>query len=60
MYLMYVMDTKKVALALEEISIVKQFPKVFPEELIGLPSKREVEFVIELEVNTAPISKAPY
>ncbi|KAA0040470.1 pol protein [Cucumis melo var. makuwa] len=33
---------------------------VFPEELPGLPPHREVEFAIELESGTAPISRAPY
>nr|QHR87787.1 hypothetical protein Q903MT_gene1799 [Picea sitchensis] len=33
---------------------------VFPEELPGLPPKRELEFTIELKPGTKPISKAPY
>jgi hypothetical protein len=32
----------------------------FPEELPGMPPKREVEFVIDLLPVTAPISKRPY
>ncbi|KAL0556380.1 hypothetical protein IC582_004893 [Cucumis melo] len=32
----------------------------FPEELPGLPPHREVEFAIELEPGTVPISRAPY
>ncbi|KAL0539555.1 hypothetical protein IC582_023771 [Cucumis melo] len=31
-----------------------------PEELPGLPPHREVEFAIELEPGTVPISRAPY
>jgi hypothetical protein len=33
---------------------------VFPEELLGIPPDREIEFTIDLLPNTAPISKAPY
>ena len=39
---------------------MKEYPEVFPEELPGLPPKREVEFAIDLMSRTAPISKAPY
>jgi hypothetical protein len=33
---------------------------VFPDELTGLPLDRDVEFVIELQPGTAPISKRSY
>nr|GFD04356.1 putative reverse transcriptase domain, aspartic peptidase domain protein [Tanacetum cinerariifolium] len=33
---------------------------VFPDELPGIPSVREVEFNIELILGSEPISKAPY
>jgi hypothetical protein len=33
---------------------------VFPDELPGLPPDRDVEFVIELQPGTAPISKRSY
>nr|XP_051221528.1 uncharacterized protein LOC127339754 [Lolium perenne] len=45
---------------LESIPVVCDFPDVFPEELPGMPPDRVVEFVIELEPGTAPISKRPY
>ena len=58
-YLAYIVrDDKDVKL--EDIPIVRDFPDVFPEELHGLPPKREVEFTIELVSGTTPISKAPY
>ena len=37
-----------------------EFPDVFPEDLLGLPPDREVEFSIELEPSTTPISRCPY
>ncbi|KAL4010684.1 hypothetical protein IC575_027695 [Cucumis melo] len=39
---------------------VREYPDVFPDELPGLPPPREVDFAIELEPGTAPISRAPY
>jgi hypothetical protein len=44
----------------DNIHVVRDFPDVFPEELPGMPSEREVEFVIDLLPGTAPISKRPY
>jgi hypothetical protein len=45
---------------LGEIPVVCEYPDVFPDELPGMPSDRDVEFVIELQPGTAPISKRPY
>jgi hypothetical protein len=45
---------------LEEIPVVCKYPDVFPDELPGMPPDRDVEFVIELQPGTAPISKRPY
>jgi hypothetical protein len=42
------------------IRVVRDFPDVFPEELLGMPPDREVEFVIDLLPGTSPISKRPY
>ena len=40
--------------------MVCEFLYVFPEDLLGLPPDRNVEFFIELEPSTAPISQCPY
>ena len=45
---------------LVSIPVVCEFPDVFPEDLPGLPLDRDVEFFIELEPRTAPISRCPY
>jgi hypothetical protein len=45
---------------IETIRIVSEFPNVFPEELLGMPPERKVEFFIELIPGTAPISKRAY
>jgi hypothetical protein len=36
------------------IRVVRGFPDVFLEELLGMPPDREVEFVIDLLPETAP------
>ena len=41
---------------LASIPMVCEFPDVFPEDLPALPLDRDVEFAIELETGTAPIS----
>ncbi|XP_054782685.1 uncharacterized protein LOC129289974 [Prosopis cineraria] len=45
---------------IERIGMVNEFPKVFSEEVSGLPPKQEVEFSIDLVLGTKPISRAPY
>jgi hypothetical protein len=45
---------------LDETPVVCEYPDVFPDELSGMPPNRDVEFVIELQPGTAPISKRPY
>ncbi|WVZ84541.1 hypothetical protein U9M48_031567 [Paspalum notatum var. saurae] len=45
---------------IEKIPVVSDFPDVFPEELLGLPPDRDVEFAIELVPGTAPVSRRPY
>jgi hypothetical protein len=44
----------------DNIRAVRDFPDVFPEELLGMPQDREVEFVIDLLPGTTPISKRPH
>jgi hypothetical protein len=43
-----------------DIRSVSEFLDVFPEELLGMPPDREIEFVIELVLGTTPIFKRPY
>jgi hypothetical protein len=44
----------------EKIPVVCDYPDVFPNELPGMPPDRDIEFAIELQPGTAPISKRPY
>ncbi|GJZ95997.1 putative reverse transcriptase domain-containing protein [Tanacetum coccineum] len=45
---------------LEDVPIVRDFPEVFPEDLLGLPLTRQVEFQIDLIPGAAPVARAPY
>ncbi|GJX85313.1 putative reverse transcriptase domain-containing protein [Tanacetum coccineum] len=45
---------------LEDVPVVCKFPKVFPDDLPGLPPPRQVEFKIELVPGAAPVARAPY
>ncbi|GKD28595.1 putative reverse transcriptase domain-containing protein, partial [Tanacetum coccineum] len=44
----------------EEIVVVRDFPKVFSDDLSGLPLIREIEFQIELTPGATPVAKYPY
>src|SRR3954471_10339098 len=45
---------------IEELKVVCDFPKVFPDEIPDVLPEREVEFSIELVPDTRPVSMAPY
>ncbi|GJT76216.1 putative reverse transcriptase domain-containing protein [Tanacetum coccineum] len=45
---------------LEDVPIVRDFPKVFPEDLPGLSPTRQMEFQIDLVPGAAPVARAPY
>nr|GFB38005.1 putative reverse transcriptase domain-containing protein [Tanacetum cinerariifolium] len=45
---------------LEDVPIVQNFPEVFPEDFLGLPLTRPVEFQINLVPGAAPVARAPY
>ncbi|GJV07555.1 putative reverse transcriptase domain-containing protein [Tanacetum coccineum] len=45
---------------LNDISVVREFEDVFPEDLSGLPPQRQVEFRIDLVPGATPIAKSPY
>jgi hypothetical protein len=45
---------------LEDIAVVCEYMDIFPDDLPGMPPDRDVEFVIELQPGTAPISKRSY
>ena len=44
----------------KEDPLVDEFPNVFPNDFLGMPPDRDIEFIIELLPRTAPIAKCPY
>ena len=47
-------------LKIDNVPIIQDFPKVFLEDLPGLPLDREIEFKIDLVPRMEPISKVSY
>ncbi|GKE41268.1 hypothetical protein Tco_1464673 [Tanacetum coccineum] len=42
---------------LVDVPIVRDFPKVFPKDLSGLPPTRQVKFQIDLVPGAAPVAR---
>ena len=59
-FLALVLDSKIGQVDVEKIPVVKEFPDVFLEELLGIPPEREVDLSIEIVHGMTPISRAPY
>ncbi|XP_073121935.1 uncharacterized protein [Henckelia pumila] len=53
-------DLEVQRLKLGEVEVVKDFPKVFPDDVAGLHPVKEFEFGIELWPETKPAAKALY
>jgi hypothetical protein len=51
---------KLTAKKLEDIPVVKEFPDVFPDDLLGMPPDRDIKFKIEFVPGTVRISRRPY
>jgi hypothetical protein len=49
-----------IELPLKKIPVVYEYADVFPDELLGMPPDRDIEFAIEMQPGTTPISKRPY
>ncbi|GJS47998.1 putative reverse transcriptase domain-containing protein [Tanacetum coccineum] len=45
---------------ISDIPMVRDFTDVFPEDLLGLPPQRQVEFRIDLVPGATPVAKSPY
>ncbi|XP_028104464.1 uncharacterized protein LOC114303522 [Camellia sinensis] len=59
-YLCSVLEGQSMNGGIDMISIVREFPDVFPEELPGELVDRKIEFTIEVVPGTQPISKTSY
>ena len=56
MYHIVRLDVEFESPALELVPIVRIFPKVCPNDLLRIPPDQEIEFVIDLIIDTYPIS----
>jgi hypothetical protein len=45
---------------LEDIPVAREYPDIFLDDLPGMPPDQDVEFTIELQPSTTPISRRPY
>ncbi|CAA0824553.1 Unknown protein, partial [Striga hermonthica] len=59
-YLVSLVRDEPKARSPHDISIVREFVDVFPDQLPGGPPSRQVKFSIDLILGARPVSKAPY
>ena len=59
-HLVQVNDKSFEVSSLHLVSMVKQFPEVFPDYIPGVPHEREIDFGIDIIPNTRPISILQY
>ena len=59
-YLAHIRDTSIETPILESIPEVSEFSEVFPTDLLDLPPDRDIDFCIDVETGTQPISIPPY
>ncbi|GJS57749.1 hypothetical protein Tco_0652533 [Tanacetum coccineum] len=55
----HVTEKEKSEKRLEDVPVICDFPKVFLDDLPGLPLSRQVEFKINLVPGAAPVARAP-
>ncbi|GKA99130.1 putative reverse transcriptase domain-containing protein [Tanacetum coccineum] len=59
-FIAHVVDTSFEKKSAKDVPVVNEFLDVFPEDLPGIPPKRQVEFRIDLIPGATPIAKTPY
>nr|GFA05740.1 putative reverse transcriptase domain-containing protein [Tanacetum cinerariifolium] len=60
LFLAQVTESEPAKKQLQDVSMICNFPEVFPDDLPGLPPPRQVEFKIKLILDAAPVARAPY
>ena len=45
---------------LEDHPILREYKDVFPEEVPGIPPRRDIDFSIEIAPRAVPMSRTPY
>ncbi|KAH0655262.1 hypothetical protein KY285_030144 [Solanum tuberosum] len=59
-YLAHIRDFEVESPSIESIPVVLEFREVFPTDLPAMPPNRDIDFYIDLETGTRPISIPPY
>ncbi|GJZ93636.1 putative reverse transcriptase domain-containing protein, partial [Tanacetum coccineum] len=60
LFLAHITEKKSKEKRMVDVPVICDFPKVFPEELPGLPPPRQVEFRIDVVPGAAPVTRALY
>ena len=61
LYASHVLEaTKNETPRLEDSHVLQEFRDIFPDEILGIPPKRDIDFTIELVPRAALVSKTPY
>ena len=55
-YLAFIRDTSVESPPTDSVPVVQEFLDVFPSDLPGVPPDRDIDFAIDLEPDTKPIS----
>ncbi|KAL8091584.1 hypothetical protein AgCh_034000 [Apium graveolens] len=56
-FLVYIVDSERESLGMEDLPVVSKFLDVFPDELPGLPPDRQIEFETNLDPGTEPVRR---
>ena len=59
-HLVRVKDSSLETPTLDQVPVVCEFPEVFPQDLLRVPPEREIDFGIDILLDTQPISIPPY
>ena len=59
-YLAFIRDTSVEPPPMDSVRVVQEFLNVFPSDLQDVPPDRDIDFAIDLESGTKPISILPY
>ncbi|XP_070010677.1 uncharacterized protein [Nicotiana sylvestris] len=59
-YLAYVRDTTTESPTIDSVPVVREFANIFPFDLPGMPPDRDIDFCIDLALDTKPISISLY
>nr|GEX05136.1 putative reverse transcriptase domain-containing protein [Tanacetum cinerariifolium] len=60
LFVAYVTEKEPQEKQIEDVHVIRDFPEVFPDDFLGLPPPRQVEFRIDLVPGAAPVTRAPY